>query len=72
MSGYINLAAIMPAILLSVLAASLAPRAAAAEGVDAHAHQQALASEEAAHPQDALPTVTRSLVNYPVPAIRGR
>jgi len=70
MSGCINIAATMRAILLSVLAASLALRAASAEGVDAHAHQQLLASEEAAHPQDALTTVTRSLVNYRVPAIR--
>src|ERR1700674_1901526 len=62
MSGRIKTFANMRAILLSVLAASLALRAAASEVVDPHAaHRQE---------QDTLPAVTRSLVNYPVPAIR--
>jgi protein SCO1/2 len=61
MSGCINIFANMRAILMSVLAASLALRAAATEVVDPHAaHRQQ---------QDALPAVIRSVVNYPVPAI---
>jgi protein SCO1 len=62
MSGRIKTFANMRAILVSVLAASLTLPAAAAEVVDPHA---------AHHPeQDALPAVIRSVVNYPVPAIR--
>jgi protein SCO1/2 len=62
MSGRIKTFANMRAILMSVLAASLTLRAAAAEVVDPHAaHHQEL---------DALPAVIRSVVNYPVPAIR--
>src|ERR1700730_5449912 len=62
MSGRIKTFANMRAILMSVLAASLTLRAAAAEVLDPHAahHQE----------QDALPVVIRSVVNYPVPAIR--
>jgi protein SCO1 len=70
MSRRINVSATMRAIVMNLLAASLALRATAAEVVDPHAaHNQEAATEEAAHSQDALPAVTRSLVNYPMPAI---
>jgi protein SCO1/2 len=71
MSGRMNKSITVPALLTSVLAASLALPAGPAEVIDPHAaHRQEIANAEAAHPQDALPAVTRSVVNYPVPAIR--
>src|ERR1700674_5847920 len=70
MSARINISAAMRTILVSVLAA-LALRAAAAEVVNPRAaHHSEMAADEAAHPQDALSRVMRSLANYPVPAIR--
>jgi protein SCO1/2 len=62
MNGRVETFANTRAIFMSVLAASLVLRAAAAEVLDPHAahHQE----------QDALPAVIRSVVNYPVPAIR--
>lgn len=70
MSGRINISTTSWAMVASMLAASLALRAAAAEGVAPHAmHQHELTGEEPAQPEDGLPAVTRSVVNYPVPAI---
>jgi protein SCO1 len=70
MSKRVNIAA-MRALLISVLATSLALRAAAADVVDPHAaHPHEMAAEEAVHPHDALPAVTRSVVDYTVPAIK--
>ena len=58
------------AVLLSLLAASAALRCAATELDPPAAYPQASAANQAALRVDALPAVTRSLVNYPVPAIR--
>jgi protein SCO1/2 len=61
MSARVNIAALR-AFLMSVLAASLALRAAAADVVDPHAAHHL--------EMNALPAVTRSVVDYPVPAIK--
>lgn len=58
MSARVNIAATTAFLMLAM---PLALRAAPADVVDPHAVH---------HPQDALPAVTRSLVDYPVPAIR--
>jgi len=71
MKGPSNISANVRPVLMSLVAASLTVWATAAEVVvPPAAHHQASAAEETADPQDALPAVTRSVVNYPVPAIR--
>jgi protein SCO1/2 len=60
MSGGIKISEHVRTVLLSLLAASAALRAAATE----------LDPPAAPASQEALPAVTRSLVNYPVPAIK--
>jgi protein SCO1/2 len=71
MNGPIDISAKVWAVFMSLLAASLMARASAAEAVEPPVgHHQVIAAEETADPQDTLPAVTRSVVNYPVPAIR--
>ena len=70
MSG-ITLSTDLRAALLSVLAVCLASRLAAAEVGDGHvAHAHEVSGERGAESPEGTPAVTRSVVNYPVPAIK--